>query len=334
MNMKNFDIRINPGILPNTPEKQLLSQKEIFLDFDKKKWEEKIYSPYQKTLLLFITNQCNLDCLNCFYRSSIGRIKDEMEFEYIKQIIENNPTIEKYDIMGGEPLLHSEFDKIISFLEKKEKKIGLYTNGFLLHRLKPTYKNLKINIAFHSIDSNNPSSKPIAKLEKQIKKFQYIYPIKLVFLMNQSNKHLLLDFTTYIENTFEKITKLTIGTLRNETDYYDDTAPEIVPLEEYAKITQDFINSYTGKLDIDIFGEGMLITNQLPKSQKNQINRFRGIFKNNEYSTCLYDIGANKRKKFNPKKTILFKECKKCPLTKKTRCLTDKIKLKNIGFLT
>lgn len=331
MSCTNFQ-HIDVGIEADTDEKLKLQKKEVVLNYDTNKWSEKIYKPYSKTILLFITNQCNLDCVNCFYRSSITKKPDEMSFEYIKKIVDNNPDVEKYDIMGGEPLIHSEIDRILSFLEEKNKKIGLYTNGFILNRLKRGYKNLRVNIAFHSIDSNNPSLKPIHKLASRINDYSKTYPMKLFFLMTNENKLLLNDFVKYVEENFEYIDKLTIGAIRNEADYYNDNYPGIMNLEEYCTIIEEFLKNYKGRLNIDIFGEGILITDKLPKSAKNQINRFRCVFKDNYYTHCLYDIGPNKQIKFDPEKPLKFDICSHCPKTKKNRCLTDKIKLQNKKF--
>ena len=293
---------IGVGIMADTDEKKSIRDKEILLRIDDSLWSEKKYGPYFNTVLLFITNQCNLDCKNCFYGSSLKKKPDEMSVEYIETIINSNPQIDKYDIIGGEPLMHSKFEEIIDLLEKKNKKIGIYTNGFLLHKLKVDYKNVKLNLAFHAIKSDDLSLKPISNIYDRIKKYQYIYPMKLVFLIDDRNKHLLSDFVEYIGDNFVNIKSLTIGAMRNEADYYNNDYSDVINLEEYCKIVQDFLDTYKGRLNIDIFGEGMLYTEQLPKSKENQINRFRCIFKDNKY-------------------------CDQCPKTKKYRCLTDKIKL-------
>lgn len=323
----NIKLSKKVGIDVNTKEKEKLKNKEVLLKINRDKWEEKKYGPYFKTILLFITNRCNLNCSFCFDSSNVHGV-EEMSFDYIKTIIDNNPEVTKYDIMGGEPLLHSEMDKIFRYLAIKGKKIGLYTNGFLLDKLKDDYQGLKVNMAFHCLKSKNKSLKPIDLLNDQIKKFQHIYPMKIVFLMTEANKHLLFEFANYIENNFEKITKLTIGLVRNEEDYYNDNYEGIVSFDEYVKIIQNFIDKYEGSLDVDIFAEGMLYTKNLPRSQKNQINRFKCIFVNNQYASCLYDIGPDKKIDFDPKKTITYSDCKDCPKTGKNRCLTDKIKLK------
>ncbi|MBT4722488.1 radical SAM protein [Candidatus Falkowbacteria bacterium] len=315
------------GIDTNTKKKEQLKNKKVLLNFNHQKWSEPTYGPYFKTILLFITNRCNLNCSFCFDNANVHGL-EEMSFDYIKKIVDNNPQVNKYDIMGGEPLLHNDLDKILRYLAKKGKKIGLYTNGFLLHKLKDDYDNLKVNIAFHSINSKNKSLKPIACLNESIKKIQQIYPLKVVFLITNKNKKLLLKFAKYIENNFKLINKLTIGLVRNEEDYYNDNYEGIVSFDEYVKIVKDYVNNYGGTLDLDIFAEGMLYTNKLPFSQKNQINRFKCVFVDNKYTSCLYDIGPDKKNNFDPEKRITYSNCELCPKTGKNRCLTDKIKLK------
>lgn len=296
------------------------------LKLDSKKWEESIYGPYYKTILLFITNKCNLRCKTCFNKNNLDG-HSEMSFEYIKTIVDNNPDVEKYDIMGGEPLLHKELDKILSYLEKMNKKIGLYTNGMFLDNLKKTYRNLKLNMAFHSIHSLNPYLKPIDMVADKIKRFQDVYPIKLCYLMSSDNYDDLKFFAQYIEDNFKNIKKLTIGALRDESDYWSDDSPDIMPLKDYYSVIQNFLDTYDGKLNVDIFTEGVIFTPNLPKSQPNQINRFKCVFVDNKYAECLYDIGIDKKISFDPNKPINFCDYKKCPRYGRENCLTDKIKL-------
>ncbi|MFA6547625.1 MAG: radical SAM protein [Candidatus Magasanikbacteria bacterium] len=306
-----------------------LQNLKIPLKLDPTKWKENNYGPYYKTFLLFITNQCNLRCASCFNKSNVGN-SEEMSFEYIKAIVDNNPQVDKYDIMGGEPLMHSELDKILSYLEEKNKKIGLYTNGILLDKLKTTYKNLKLNMSFHSIGAMDASLKPIRLITKQIKKFQNIYPIKLCYLISKYNKEFLKPFAKYIEENFDNLSKLTIGALRDESDYWNNECANILPLEEYVILIQDFLNTYDGKLNVDIFTEGVIFTPNLPKSQPNQINRFKCVFVGNKYTECLYDVGMDSKLDFDPQLPIVFCDYDKCPRYNRENCLTDKIKLLRI----
>lgn len=296
------------------------------LSLDPTKWKENCYSSYYKTFLLFITNRCNLHCAACFNKNNVGDSR-EMSFDYIKSIVDNNPQVDKYDIMGGEPLMHSELNKILSYLEKKNKKIGLYTNGFLLDNLETTYKNLKLNMSFHSIGAIDSSLKPIRLITKKIKKFQYVYPIKLCYLISKQNKDFLQPFAEYIEENFDNLSKLTVGALRDESDYWNNECKNILPLEEYVTLVQNFLDSYKGNLDVDIFTEGVIFSPNLPKSQPNQVNRFKCIFVDNKYTECLYDVGTDSKLDFDPRKPIRFCEYSKCPRYDRENCLTDKIKL-------
>ena len=60
-----------------------LKKIRVALKLNPQKWKEAIYGPYYKTLLLFITNRCNLRCESCFNKNNVGNSK-EMSFEYIK----------------------------------------------------------------------------------------------------------------------------------------------------------------------------------------------------------------------------------------------------------
>ena len=308
---------------------QALMRKRIKLVYNQSQWNE-VYTPYHKTLLMFITSKCNLNCPRCFNLCNLYQ-SQSMTFEYAKQIIDANPHISKYDIMGGEPLLHQEIDKFLIYLEQQNKQVGLYTNGtFLNERLRHDYRSLRVNMAFHCIESLDGSFKPISLVANAIKEFQYIYPIKIVFLMFEKNKHLLHEFAEFIACEFSAINKLTIGAVRDESDYYNDDIDDIVPLEEYGSIVQDFVSKYTGRLNIDIFSEGMLYTDNLPIAQPNQLNRFKSVYANNRMASCLYDIGLNCQVEFDPSQSIVYPSYLVCPRTGKSNCLTDKIKLVRI----
>ena len=306
-----------------------LQKMRVILKLDPRKWEEANYGPYFKTFLLFLTNRCNLRCATCFNKNNISD-GAEMSFKYVEKIVENNPLVTKYDIMGGEPLMHTEIDKILSYLERKNKQVGLYTNGILLDKLKTTYNNLRLNLSFHSIVSTKASLKPIKSISRQIEKYESIYPVKLCYLISRDNKKFLKPFAKYIEDNFRFIPKLTIGALRDEADYWNNECDNILPLEEYINLVQDFLDTYTGKLNLDIFTEGVVFTPKLPKSQPNQINRFKCIFVNNKHTECLYDVGTDRKIDFDPAVPIEFCDYEKCPRYDRENCLTDKIKLTRV----
>lgn len=309
--------------------RQHLSNKRIPLQYDSLYWKEE-YGPYFQTILLFLTGLCNLKCPKCFNGGNMIS-KKHMDIDFIKELVLTNQNVDKYDIMGGEPLLHPQINDILYFLASENKKIGLYTNGLLLDKVPTDIKNLKINMAFHSISSNDPSEKPISNIITKIQDISKIYPLKIVFLMTQKNKNDLPEFVQYVEKNLPNLKKITIGQIRDEQDYYNNSAENIVPLEEYALLLNEFIRTYKGRLDVDVFSEGILETPNFPEAQPNQINRFRSVFPNQEYVDCLYEVALSKKRPFMPSEPLPFPKLNQCPVTGRKRCITDKIKLKQIN---
>ena len=316
-------------IYPQNPQQKELAEQRIALNYDSLYWKEE-YGPYFRTILLFLTGNCNLNCPKCFNRENMAS-KNDMDFDFIKKLVLNNSTVDKYDIMGGEPLLHPQINDILYFLDGLDKKIGLYTNGLLLDKVPQNIKNLKINMAFHSIDSQNPSDKPISKIIQKINIISQTYPLKIVYLMTQKNKNNLFEFVDYVENNIPRLKKITIGQIRDELNYYNDAAENVIPLQEYAQILNHFIQTYKGRLNVDIFSEGILETPNFPHSQPYQLNRFRSVFPDHKYVDCLYEVAISKKNDFDIEKPLPFPDYSKCPITGRSRCITDKIKLKHIS---
>lgn len=300
--------------------------RRIKLFIDKNKWKER-YKEYKKTILLFITNKCNLSCSYCFNLPNLSG-NPEMSLDYIKKIVEANPKINKYDLQGGEPLLHTQINEIIDYLSSKNKKIGLYTNGYLMQNLKTGHKSVKLCISFQSLKSKNKSCKPLINITKNIKFYQDHYPFKLIFLMNNQNKHLLKSVVSYVEKEFESIPTLTIGLVRDEADYWNDDKEYILPFKEYATLVQNLLNNYKGRLNFDIFTKGVLYTDKLPSKKENQICRFKNIFMEG-YVPCLYLIAHDKKIPVGDNLKIPYPKHNKCSRTGRKNCLADKIYLIN-----
>jgi len=78
----------------------------------------------------------------------------------------------------------------------------------------------------------------------QVQRVSEIYPVKVVFLLTRSNQHLLDEFVEYVEKNLN-IKNLTIGTIRDESDYYNDNADDILPIDEYVRIVEHFLATYS-----------------------------------------------------------------------------------------
>lgn len=111
-----------------------------------------------KKIYIEITNICNKNCSFC---SKSSRKKEEMsptDFEFIiKQVKKFTNYI--YLHVKGEPLLHSEFERIIQICDENNMQVNLTTNGTLISKQQEVIANSKcirqINISIHSIKEND-----------------------------------------------------------------------------------------------------------------------------------------------------------------------------------
>lgn len=110
--------------------------------------------PYPLSVHLYITNECNLNCKRCHYRSA-SEIKKELSFHQVKHYFEEwkQYGLVSIAIGGGEPLLHPEINEIVQVARNFGFFVAITTNGTILkdvfpHRihisydeLHPTWKN-------------------------------------------------------------------------------------------------------------------------------------------------------------------------------------------------
>ena len=106
-----------------------------------------------KKIYIEITNICNLKCSFC---SKSNRRLNEMTVENFEIVLDKIKDYTDYIYLHvkGEPLTHSNLDKILSLTEKYNKKVCITTNGVLLKNkldILKKYKNIyQINISLHS----------------------------------------------------------------------------------------------------------------------------------------------------------------------------------------
>jgi uncharacterized radical SAM superfamily Fe-S cluster-containing enzyme len=83
------------------------------------------------TILVEITNACNLACPVCYSDARGDRKMPLATFkDYIIRLIERKGTLDSVQLTGGEAVLHPEFLEMVAFLhEQRVKKIYLPTNG-------------------------------------------------------------------------------------------------------------------------------------------------------------------------------------------------------------
>lgn len=295
----------------------------IKLEVNADKWEEYLVD-YEPSLQLFITNKCNLRCPHCFSGACLNEDL-EMSFPLIEEIVKANPQIKKINLQGGEPLIHPSINGIIRKLNKMGKKVSLYTNGVFLDRLETNHKDLRVCISFQSISAEH-SCKPLNRITPLIQKYQKHYPFRMILGVTSHNQNRLPEMIEYVDKNFEQ-KELTIGLIREETDYWNDNYEHIISFKTYCRLISNLLNTYKGKLNLNIFTKGVLYTGS-GFDQKNKICRFKNIFKDG-YTPCLFQVANGVKQPFVNGLAIPQPQNTKCKITGENTCLCDIIYLKN-----
>lgn len=302
--------------------------KEYKIKVDKNKWKINWQDTYEKSLLLFITGKCNLNCKNCF--SSSTRNSVEMTLEQIKSILDANKEFKKLDLMGGEPLLHKNIKGIIQEIRKRNQQPSLYTNGIKLNELPEDIMPIRACVSFHEIEADNPSRKPLKPIMHNLSEFvKKGNKLKLVFLMDQYNVGRALEIVNFVDKNMCFVNKLTIGLMRYENDYWNDNHEGVLPFDMYADNIQKIINEYEGRLNLDIFLKGVLNFEGDPGDLPNRVNRFKCVFQDLTYSDCLYNACDLKHPKLSKDYKLPESLCN-CKHTGKKKCLADKVRLTKV----
>jgi radical SAM protein with 4Fe4S-binding SPASM domain len=85
-------------------------------------------------LTLVLTNKCNLSCGHCFQKEGLNKkTEGELSTDEWIRVIESTSPLTIVDLIGGEALLHRDFDKILEACRKKKLMLSLTTNATLLN---------------------------------------------------------------------------------------------------------------------------------------------------------------------------------------------------------
>ncbi|WP_010244006.1 radical SAM/SPASM domain-containing protein [Acetivibrio cellulolyticus] len=128
LDQKEFDV------LKRTIRNMAVSRRER-----KKNSEFATYLP--ESVGLKLTNRCNLRCKHCFQWNESGyhRFMDhdcqslDMDIDLFNKILVETQEIKsRLYLWGGEPLYHSDFDRIAGLLENNPREMAMCTNATLL----------------------------------------------------------------------------------------------------------------------------------------------------------------------------------------------------------
>lgn len=105
-----------------------------------------------------ITNSCNLNCSFCSPTKRSNTFMSVDDFEMILLKIKDYTNI-VYLHVKGEPLLHPNFEQLLTICEKNKMQVHITTNATLLKKQLPVIKNCKaikkLYISLHCEHDNN-----------------------------------------------------------------------------------------------------------------------------------------------------------------------------------
>jgi len=117
-------------------------------------------NPYVARIDWAIGYECNFRCKHCFAKAFVGRSENRrMTIEQIKNVADQADKLGVFmiNLIGGEPLIWPELDKIIDILDPKRFRLSITTNGWNLTQSKAKHLKLKgIDRICISVDSAFP----------------------------------------------------------------------------------------------------------------------------------------------------------------------------------
>lgn len=118
--------------------------------------EELVLKPKLNFVWLEITEMCNMSCIHCYGKFGVPKqnSKDKLNFEDWKKVIDKIKELgcNKIQLIGGEPLVDSNFYRILGYAKDKIKNITIFTNGTLINEknVKELKKcNVKVRISLY-----------------------------------------------------------------------------------------------------------------------------------------------------------------------------------------
>jgi len=223
---------------------------------------------YPSTIMLELTNHCNLACTTCPREYEYGRAMDKgnMNVEYAKKIIDEIwPYLDSIGLTGmGETFLYREIDEIVNYIKTKNKGIiiSVSTNAVLpnfiekvtnllgkidtiqisIDGLGDVYNQIRRKSDFNILDNN------LRILSKKAKESDTDIMLNMVVTKeNYLHMPLLVEYAKEVEIKYMDFTLFNLASVTDiEQSYYDFyQSPEFLrtveDLEEIIKKTPEVI---------------------------------------------------------------------------------------------
>ncbi len=105
------------------------------INFFRKLLLERLLWP--KTILLFVTNSCQMRCEFCSYKDKFNVVEEQLSLNEIESLAKNFKNLPRLILTGGEPFLREDINNICSIFHRycKTTYIGIVTNGYLTEKI-------------------------------------------------------------------------------------------------------------------------------------------------------------------------------------------------------
>jgi MoaA/NifB/PqqE/SkfB family radical SAM enzyme len=234
--------------------------------------------------------------------------------DYKRNVEKYRQEVQKVILLGGEPTIHPELEKMLDFNKSLGLRTTIYTNGFDLGRLeKLNLEGISIRVGVYGCEN---TEKPISRVDKTD------LPLDIVYMLRRDNVGELMDTAERAEKDFNCV-GFYISSIRDidvTGSFWKDT-PETISVQEYAEILKNFVKNYKGNIPVlHIARRGVLYT----KDTEDKVDccRFGNIFPDGQKIICPFDISRNI--------TSSEIEFNKRRCNKNTECILRKIVLKRI----
>ena len=115
-----------------------------------------------KQAYLELSGACNFECKMCF-RHSFDESPEDMSDKLVNKIkrsLGNLPSLERVVFGGiGEPLLHPRLPELVAFFKKRDTRVIVSTNGYLLGDFIDCFVDNRVDrvvVSFESGDIGHP----------------------------------------------------------------------------------------------------------------------------------------------------------------------------------
>ena len=209
-----------------------------------------------KAAYIEITNRCNLNCLYCYNASGLSIKTEELSAEIIEDIIlaiNRQTGLRDFEISGGEPLMHSDWSKVLDVMEKlKDFSFFIVTNGIIrddrLYNLLETEDRFKVQFSIDGADewshSKTRGKNNFIKVLNNLASFKHknIPVIKMVvskYNMNQIEEYFKLALEYDSKPAFAFAEKMGLA-VDNWNDLYLNEYEKLDVIEQIEKMQNKY----------------------------------------------------------------------------------------------